>query len=81
MIAPTDWRDRRRQTRNVQQLFAAAYLAYARYLDPVTHELGSILDVMDWLTLQKKMMLRYSGRMIAVGMPFWRKTFFPSILS
>lgn len=81
LIAPTDWRDRRRQTRNVQQLFAAAYLAYARYLDPVTHELGSILDVMDWLTLQKKMMLRYSGRMIAVGMPFWRKTFFPSILS
>ena len=70
--APTDWRTRRTRTRTVDELFAAAYFRYARYLNPVTHERGTIFDVMDSLVLQKNMVKRFSGRMIAVGFRRWK---------
>lgn len=46
---------RRTKKRTVDELFAAAYLHYTRYLNPFTHERGTIFDVIDWLVLQKKM--------------------------
>jgi capsular polysaccharide export protein len=46
---------RRTKKRSVDELFAAAYLHYTRYLNPFTHERGSILDVIEWLILQKQM--------------------------
>lgn len=63
---------RRTRQRSVDELFAAAYLAYSRYLDPVTHRRGTVFDVIDWLVLQKTMADRYSGRMICVAFPRWR---------
>ena len=68
----SDWRTRRTRARSVDELFAAAYFRYARYLDPVTHERGTIFDVMDNLLIQKKMAKRFSGRMIAVGFRRWK---------
>jgi capsular polysaccharide export protein len=44
---------RRTRTRSVLELFAAAYLHYACYLDPITFERGTIFDVIDWLLLQR----------------------------
>jgi capsular polysaccharide export protein len=46
---------RRLRTRSIPELFAAAYLRYTRYLNPVTHQQGSIFDVMDWLIRQRQM--------------------------
>ena len=46
---------RRIRTRSIQELFAAAYLRYTRYLHPVTHKQGSIFDVMAWLIRQRQM--------------------------
>lgn len=46
---------RRTKKRTVDELFAAAYLHYTRYLNPFTHERGTIFDVIEWLVLQKKM--------------------------
>ncbi len=46
---------RRSKKRTVDELFAAAYLHYTRYLNPFTHERGTIFDVIEWLVLQKKM--------------------------
>jgi len=46
---------RRIRTRSIQELFAAAYLRYTRYLHPVTHKQGSIFDVMAWLISQRQM--------------------------
>ena len=46
---------RRTKKRSVNELFAAAYLHYTHYLNPFTHERGSILDVIEWLILQKQM--------------------------
>ena len=56
----------------MDELFAAAYMQYARYLNPVTKERGTIFDVMDWLVLQKSMAKRFSGRMVAVGFRRWK---------
>jgi capsular polysaccharide export protein len=47
--------DRRTRSRNVDELFAAAYLRYTRYLNPETHERGTIFDVIAWLVRQRRM--------------------------
>jgi capsular polysaccharide export protein len=39
--------------RSVDELFAAAYFHYTRYLNPVTHQRGTIFDVIDWLVRQR----------------------------
>lgn len=46
---------RRTKKRGVDALFAAAYFRYARYLDPVRRQQGTIFDVLDWLVRQRKM--------------------------
>lgn len=58
--------------RNVDELFAAAYLHYTRYLNPYTHQRGEITDVMRWLVQQKQVAQRYAGRMICVGFRRWK---------
>ncbi|MBT8420525.1 MAG: capsular polysaccharide biosynthesis protein, partial [Gammaproteobacteria bacterium] len=46
---------RRTRTRSVDELFAAAYFHYARYLNPVTHRRGTIFDVIGFLVRQRNM--------------------------
>lgn len=72
---------RRTRKRSVDELFAAAYLQYSRYLDPVTYQRGTIFDVMDWLTRQKAMAARFSGRMICVGFRRWKAANIEPMLS
>jgi capsular polysaccharide export protein len=52
---------RRTRKRTVDELFAAAYFHYTRYLDPVTHERGTIFDVIKWLVRQREMDSRFDG--------------------
>lgn len=56
--------ERRTKKRTVDELFAAAYLHYTRYLNPFTHERGTIFDVIEWLVLQKKMVANQFKRAI-----------------
>lgn len=68
---------RRTRQRNVSELFAAAYVHYTRYLDPVTHKRGSILDVVGWLVRQKNMATLMHGaqrksRVLGVGFRHWK---------
>lgn len=70
------WARRTRQ-RSVRELFAAAYIHYTRYLNPVTHQRGGILDVIDWLARQKEMANRMhgeqrKGRVLGVGFRRWK---------
>lgn len=46
---------RRTRRRSVDELFAAAYFHYTRYLNPVTHQRGTIFDVIEWLVRQREM--------------------------
>jgi capsular polysaccharide export protein len=68
---------RRTRKRSVDELFAAAYFHYARYLNPVTHERGSIFDVINWLVLQREMATRMhgasrEGRVMGIGFRQWK---------
>jgi capsular polysaccharide export protein len=58
---------RRKRSRSVKELFAAAYFHYTRYLNPETHQPGDIFDVIRWLVQQKTEETRLSGRIIGVG--------------
>ncbi len=69
------------QRRTVDELFAAAYMHYTRYLNPETRQLGSITDVMEWLGCQRRMARRFSGRMICIAFPRWRAWNFKEMLS
>lgn len=69
------------RSRSVDELFAAGYMHYTRYLNPETRQLGSIADVTVWLDRQREMARRYSGRMICVGFPRWRAWNFRQMLS
>lgn len=72
---------RRTRSRSVDELFAAAYFHYVRYLNPVTHRRGSIFDVIDWLLGQRQMADRYPGRMIGVGFRRWKAANIKPLLS
>ncbi len=63
---------RRQRRRSVDELFAAAYLHYTRYLDPETHERGNIFDVIKWLARQRAFHAAEQGRSIAVGFRRWK---------
>ncbi|MBW8446193.1 MAG: hypothetical protein K0M49_11230 [Arenimonas sp.] len=73
--------ERRTRRRTIDELFAAAYLHYTTYLDPVTRTRGSIFDVIHWLVLQKRMAARHSGRMICLGFRRWKAAALRPLLS
>ncbi|MFM2120430.1 MAG: hypothetical protein RL722_1898 [Pseudomonadota bacterium] len=72
---------RRTLHRTVDELFAAAYVHYSRYLDPVTRSAGTLFDVIDWLVRQREALLRWPmhgqpvrrGRVIGVGYRRWKQ--------
>jgi capsular polysaccharide export protein len=63
---------RRTRRRSVDELFAAGYFHYTRYLDPVSGRRGTIFDVIDWLVRQRAMAARQQGRLICVGYRRWK---------
>lgn len=67
--------------RTVNELFSAAYLHYARYLNPETHQRGNLFDVMSWLTRQREVAQRFSGRVILIGLRRWKAAHMKALLS
>ena len=72
---------RRTRQRSVDELFAAGYFHYTRYLNPLTHQRGCIFDVIDWLVRQRQMAARYPGTMICVGFRRWKAANVKPLLS
>ncbi|WP_144096978.1 capsular polysaccharide biosynthesis protein [Croceicoccus sediminis] len=70
--------DRRTRSRTTDELFAAAYFHYSRYLNPETRELGTIFDVIRWIELQRSVESNlhgknFDGRVIGVGFRRWKQ--------
>ncbi len=63
---------RRTRKRSLDELFAAAYFHYSRYLNPQTHQRGTIFDVIDWLLRQREATNRNHERIIGVGFRRWK---------
>lgn len=74
-------RRRAGRRRSVDELFAAGYMHYTRYLNPETRQRGNVLDVMDWLERQRKAAQRFGGRMIVVGFRRWKAANVKAMLS
>lgn len=67
--------------RSVDELFAAGYMHYSRYLNPETLQRGNVLDVIDWLERQRQVARRFGGRMIVVGFRRWKAANVKAMLS
>lgn len=65
---------RRLRTRSFLEIFAAAYLLYPRYLNPIRGELTDIFEVIRLLSLQRQTTLANRGRWRALGFSFWKRS-------
>jgi capsular polysaccharide export protein len=64
---------RRSVARTLEQLFAAAYLLYARYIEPATGAPGSIFEVIDHLARNKVANDTTRGNLYCSGMSLWKR--------
>ena len=71
---------RRSARRTIEQVFAAAYLLYARYVDPETGEPCGAERVIEHLALQRTMADANAGTILCVGFSAWKRGFVPAFL-
>jgi capsular polysaccharide export protein len=64
---------RRLAKRSCLEVFAAAFLKYARYIDPSSGRQGTILDVIDYLVRQKEWSGRNSTDYYCFGVQRWKR--------
>jgi len=63
--------------RTLPELFAAAYMIYARYMDPFTHEQVEIEHILDILVAERQMRRPSAARVYAAGFSLWKRGFLP----
>ncbi len=71
---------RRARQRSLEQVFAAAYLLYARYRDPETGAACEIERVIDHLALQRHWFERNAGDLYCYGFSLWKRGYARSYL-
>lgn len=69
-----------KRARSREQLFAAAYLLYPRYLHPETGSVTEIETVIEHLTLQRRMYVQNQGRLFCFGFSRWKQGYVRSYL-
>lgn len=62
----------RRGSATLEELFAAAYLRYCRYIDPQTGEVSNLFTVLQWLQLQRRHLQQRNGYLWAPGLTLWK---------
>ncbi len=71
---------RRVRRRSLAQVFAAAYLLYARYRDPESGEACEIERVIEHLVLQRHWFRENAGELYCYGFSLWKRGFVGSYL-
>lgn len=66
---------RRGRARTVEQLFAAAYLRYARYVDPDSGAPCELERVIDHLELQRRVFARNQGTIFCFCFEVWKRNY------
>lgn len=64
----------RRGSAPLTALVAAAWLQYSRYIDPYTGNPGTLLNVLEYLHLQRTYLLTRHGNLWAPGMTLWKSS-------
>ena len=71
---------RRSRTRSLEQVFAAAYILYARYIDPDSAELCQLERVIEHLAVQRKHYAQNTGHIFCLGFHIWKRGYVRSYL-
>lgn len=66
---------RRTAQRSVEQLFAAAYLLYSHYFDPVSDKPCELEHLLDFMQRQREMFKHNRGVNYCVGFPPWKRAY------
>ncbi|MBN2427412.1 MAG: capsular polysaccharide biosynthesis protein [Deltaproteobacteria bacterium] len=72
---------RRSRRRSLDELVAAAYLKYARYVDPVRGEPCGIEVIIALLSDRRRQYLRTYGKTVCSGMSLWKRSFLPRFVA
>ncbi|QKX15822.1 capsular polysaccharide biosynthesis protein [Microbulbifer sp. YPW1] len=72
---------RRAGARSLEQVFAAAYLRYCRYINPYTGERCTLEDTIRLIAEQKRQAERLRGSWLALGFSPWKRGFVPDFLA
>lgn len=72
--------ERRSRDLSLEQLFAAAYILYPRYVDPDTGQPCDVERVADHLALQRDMFARNAGKVFCFGFQVWKRNYVRSYL-
>lgn len=73
----------KRRTRrcSLDELFATAYIKYARYVDPITKKRCEIEQIIRLLSDRRRHWLQTQGGVVCSGVSAWKKKFLPTFLS
>jgi capsular polysaccharide export protein len=72
---------RRTKKRTVEELFAAAYILYPRYLNPQTGQPGSLENVIEHLLRQRRVCQVDAGHLVCTGFQWWKRLYIRHALS
>ncbi|MGO1426611.1 MULTISPECIES: capsular polysaccharide biosynthesis protein [unclassified Halomonas] len=71
---------RRRVTRTLEEVFAAAYLRYCRYANPYTQQSATLEETIALIADQRRQQERYRGDWLACGFSSWKRRFIGNFL-
>lgn len=66
---------RRTRTRSLQQVFAASYLLYTRYVHPDTGKRCELEAIVDYIAQQKQLYAQTSGNLYCFGFSVWKRNY------
>ena len=74
---------RRRKIVSVEELFAAAYIIYSKYVHPDTNESCEIEQILDHIEINRKLHIKNQGNIYCFGLEwsFWKKKYIQQFLS
>ncbi len=73
--------ERRTRKCSLDEVFAAAYLKYARYVDPISGKACEIERIIDLLSDRRRHWLQVQGPAFCSDVSPWKKKFLPSFIS
>lgn len=69
--------ENRAASRSLEELFAAAFILYSRYIDPFSGERVELERILDIVIAERQMMRPTGKRVLAVGFSLWKRGFLP----
>ncbi|NVJ97119.1 MAG: capsular polysaccharide biosynthesis protein [Alphaproteobacteria bacterium] len=66
--------------RSLEELFAAAFILYSRYVDPYSGERCELERILDILAAERQMDRPHGARALAVGFSIWKRGFIPEFI-